>query len=219
MIGIPIGLALANAGEWAIHRYVLHGLGRSRSSFWSFHWHEHHRNCRQNDSLDPCYRRPLTRWNAQSKEALALAAGTAAFLPLFPVAPLFVGTIAYCAVNYYRKHKRAHLDPGWAREHLPWHYDHHMGPNQHANWCVTRPWFDHVMGTRVPYAGTEREARDRARRAARRRARDGASAAAAQRGAVAARRGAPAARRGAPAAAAAPGGAAAAAAQSGSAAP
>ena len=59
------------------------------------------------------------------------------------------------------------MDPEWARENLPWHYDHHMGPNQDANWCVTRPWFDDLMGTREPYAGTERESRDLAKRAAR----------------------------------------------------
>ena len=53
----------------------------------------------------------------------------------------------------------------WARENLTWHYDHHMGPDQDCNWCVTWPWFDHIMGTREPYVGTEREARDRKRRA------------------------------------------------------
>jgi hypothetical protein len=24
-----------------------------------------------------------------------------------------------------------------------------MNTNQDANWCVTRPWFDYIMGTRV----------------------------------------------------------------------
>ncbi len=167
MLGIPIGLVLSNAGEWAIHKHVLHRLGRRRNSYWSFHWHEHHRACRQNDHIDEAYRGGALHWNAQGKEALGLFAASAAFLPLFPVAPFLVGTLIYCSINYYRKHKRAHLDPGWAREHLTWHYDHHMGPDQHANWCVTRPWFDIVMGTRRPYAGTERERRDRARRQAR----------------------------------------------------
>ena len=167
MIGIPVGLFLANAGEWVMHKYVLHGLGKKRDSFWSFHWHEHHRNCRQHGHYDPAYRRSPLRWNPQGKEALALAAVSAGVLPLFPVAPFLVGTFVYCAADYYRKHKRAHLDPSWAREHLPWHYDHHMGPNQHANWCVTRPWFDILMGTRQPYVGTERERQDLARRAKR----------------------------------------------------
>jgi sterol desaturase/sphingolipid hydroxylase (fatty acid hydroxylase superfamily) len=178
MIGIPLGLVVANASEWVMHKYVLHGLGRDKRSFWSFHWHEHHRNVRRNGHVDPDYTGKLFRtWNGQSKEALALVASTLAIAPLLPVAPLFVGTMAYSAVNYYRKHKRAHLDPAWAREHLPWHYDHHMGPNQHANWCVTRPWFDHLMGTREPYAGTERERKEiekRERRAANADARDAA---------------------------------------------
>jgi hypothetical protein len=53
--------------------------------------------------------------------------------------------------NYYRVHKRAHLDGDWAREHLPWHVDHHLGQNQNLNWCVTHPFFDHVMRTRKKY--------------------------------------------------------------------
>jgi hypothetical protein len=164
MIGIPIGLALANAGEWAVHKYVLHGLGKTRDSFWSFHWHEHHKASRKHCHRDPAYQRGVLHWNGQGKEALALALASAAMTPLFPVAPFLVGTFWYSTINYYRKHKRAHLDPEWAREHLPWHYDHHMGPNQHANWCVTNPWFDNVMGTRKPYVGTERERADRAKR-------------------------------------------------------
>jgi sterol desaturase/sphingolipid hydroxylase (fatty acid hydroxylase superfamily) len=176
MIGIPLGLAYANASEWVVHKYVLHGMGRRRRSFFAFHWLEHHRVARLKGFRDPDYERPLlsSGWNAQTKEAVAVTAAALAHLPLFPVAPFFTGTVLYSAWNYYRKHRRAHLDPAWAREHLPWHYDHHMAPNQDANWCVTKPWFDHLLGTRAPYVGTERERRDReraGRRRARRRAR------------------------------------------------
>lgn len=176
MIGIPLGLAYANAYEWVVHKYVLHGLGRKRKSVWSFHWLEHHRAVRLNEHRDPDYERSVFGWHAQGKEAAALIAGCAAHLPLLPVAPFFTATVVYSAINYYRKHKRSHLDPEWARENLPWHYDHHMAPNQDANWCVTRPWFDHIMGTRIPYVGTPREKEDR-ERAARRRARKAAAAA------------------------------------------
>ena len=55
----------------------------------------------------------------------------------------------YSAGNYYYIHRRAHLEPDWAKRKIPWHYDHHMNSNQDANWCVTKPWFDYVMGTRV----------------------------------------------------------------------
>ena len=55
----------------------------------------------------------------------------------------------YGAGNYYYLHRRAHLEPEWAKKKLPWHYDHHMNSNQDANWCVTKPWFDYLLGTRV----------------------------------------------------------------------
>lgn len=164
MIGIPVGLALANASEWWIHKNILHGKGRNPTSFWSFHLGEHHVAVLRNQGRDPDYERfPIGR-HAQGKELLGLMLLVAPVAALAPVAPFLAGTLVYCGVNYYRSHKRAHLDPAWARSQLPWHYDHHMGPDQEANWCVTKPWFDWVMGTRKPYVGTEQEARDDGRR-------------------------------------------------------
>ncbi len=165
MLGIPLGLLAANATEWWFHKNVLHGAGRKKSSFWSFHWHEHHRASRRHEMHDDHYEKSIFSNNSQGKEALALAAGVVGSLPFVPIAPFFVGTLWYSAWNYYRVHKRSHLDPEWARENLPWHYDHHMGLDQDANWCVTKPWFDEIMGTRKPYVGTARELRDREKRA------------------------------------------------------
>ena len=157
MIGIPLGLVTANAVEWVMHKHVLHGWGRTRGTFWSFHFHEHHRLVRQNGYHDPNYHRFALGPHAQGKEAWGLIAASAAVAPLFPVAPFFVGTLWYSAANYYRVHKRSHLDPAWGQQRIPWHYDHHMGRNPSANWCVTRPWFDYVMGTREFTAGSPRE--------------------------------------------------------------
>jgi hypothetical protein len=151
MIGIPLGLIYANAGEWFLHKHMLHGLGKNRASFWSFHWHEHHREARAHDMFDRQYVLPLLTWSPQGKEAAALVAAGLLHLPLLPVAPFFTLTVYWRAWRYYSLHKRAHLDRSWARQHLPWHYDHHMGRDQNANWCVTHPWFDHVMGTRKRY--------------------------------------------------------------------
>lgn len=167
MIGIPVAIVWSNALEWGIHKYMLHGLGKDRRSFWSFHWHEHHKNARKSGHRDIEYEREGLHWNGPTKEAVALGAAAVVHLPLAPVAPFFVGTMLYCAGHYWWLHRKAHLDPEWAREHLPWHYDHHMGPDQDANWCVTRPWFDDLLGTRKPYVGTETERRDLERRAAR----------------------------------------------------
>jgi hypothetical protein len=151
MIGIPIGLAYVNITEWLIHKYWLHGLGQNKKSFWSFHWHEHHREARKHDMEDPSYTKSVFSSAARGKEVLGLIGGALVVTPLLPVAPFFTATVWYRTVRYYQLHKKAHLDPAWAKEHLPWHYDHHMGKDQNANWCVTHPWFDHVMGTRKIY--------------------------------------------------------------------
>lgn len=167
MIGIPLGLAWANVSEWLTHKYLLHGAGLRKDAVFAYHFHDHHRTVRTHAGADPGYQEPLRGWNPQTKEVVGLAAAAALYVPLLPVAPFFTATMWWSIWNYYQVHKRAHLDPAWAREHLPWHYDHHMGPDQHKNWCVTRPWFDLVMGTREVYAGSAKEADDRARRARR----------------------------------------------------
>jgi hypothetical protein len=165
MIGIPLGLLYSNAGEWLIHKYSLHGQGKNRKSFWSFHWYEHHNAARKNRHYDPAYANTRWRWDARSKEAVGLLGLAAMHAPLFPVAPFFVSTIWLSTLNYYRVHKRAHIDPEWAIRKLPWHVDHHLGPDQNVNWCVSWPWFDWVMGTRKKYIGTEKWFADERKRA------------------------------------------------------
>lgn len=173
MIGIPLGIVYSNTFEWVIHKYVLHGWGRDKKSFWSFHWHEHHKKARKNDMVDDQYNGSLLssimkrEVNAKNKEAIGLILASLAHLPLMPVAPFFTLTVWACAANYYRVHRRAHLDPAWAKEHLPWHVDHHMGKDQDANWCVTWPLADWILGTRQKYVGTEQHAADEARLQAR----------------------------------------------------
>ena len=167
MLGLPIGLVYANAMEWVIHKYMLHGRGRDKKSFWSFHWHDHHQTVRKNDMFDDAYNEPLFVWGPKSKEIVALVGGALVHAPLLPVAPFYVTGVWLSAANYYRVHRKAHLDPAWAKEHLPWHVDHHMGPNQHANWCVSYPLWDYVMGTREKYLGTEKHRDDLAREKAR----------------------------------------------------
>lgn len=164
LLEIPLGLIYGNAAEWFIHKYMLHGLGRNKKSFWSFHWHEHHRNARRDNMIDIDYQKPLFRWAPPGKELAALLFACVAHIPLLWVAPTFTITVWYCAFNYYRVHKKSHRDPEWARKNLPWHVDHHMGPDQDKNWCVTKPWFDILFGTREKYVGTEPEAKARDKR-------------------------------------------------------
>jgi sterol desaturase/sphingolipid hydroxylase (fatty acid hydroxylase superfamily) len=102
----------------------------------------------------------------QAREALGLSLVGLAHAPLFPIAPFYTATVWYCLYRYRRDHRRAHLDPRWARDHLPWHYDHHMG-DQDKNFGVSWSWFDVLAGTREGFVGTERERAVFAKHAAR----------------------------------------------------
>jgi hypothetical protein len=144
------GLLVANAGEWLIHKTILHGLGKNRHSFWAYHLYQHHAVCTKNDMVDAGYRHiDLTTWNTQSKELVVLAVIVVLLLPLFTIVPFFVSAIYASLLIYYYLHRKAHLDSAWAKAYLPWHYEHHLGGNSNANWCVTLPLFDYLLRTRV----------------------------------------------------------------------
>ena len=151
MLGIPLGLLTVNAIEWYAHKHLLHGKGRDRRSRWASHW-DHHKVVRQqgfaDDMYSPSLRHTFDHERARM-EAQSLIRAAVVVTPLVVVAPLYMATLYYGAINYWYTHRRAHLDPQWARRKVPWHYDHHMNSNQNANWCVTKPWFDYIMGTRV----------------------------------------------------------------------
>ncbi|MEQ1635582.1 MAG: hypothetical protein ABL903_02750 [Methylococcales bacterium] len=133
-----------------MHKYLLHGLGKNRDSFWAYHWYERHAECIKNNMLDMNYKRlRLTTWNAQSKELILLAGLVGLHLPLLMSFPAFICAVYFSMALYYYKHRKAHLNPSWARKHLRWHYEHHLGGDSSANWCVTWPWFDYLLGTRV----------------------------------------------------------------------
>ena len=153
--GFIAGLVVANAFEWVAHKYVLHGTHRAGQPRYSpvpnsmkSHW-EHHREVRKTDFEDYGYVEGISNWRTKN-EILSLVAVAGVFVPLFyPVSKGMSLSVLYCAGNYYYIHRRAHLEPEWAKRKIPWHYDHHMNSNQDANWCVTKPWFDYILGTRV----------------------------------------------------------------------
>lgn len=153
--GFIAGLVVANAFEWVAHKYVLHGTHRVAQPRFSpvpksmkSHW-EHHREVRKTDFNDAGYVEGIANWRTRN-EIGSLAVTVAIFAPLFyPISKGMSAAVLYSAVNYYYVHRRAHLEPEWAKRKIPWHYDHHMNANQDANWCVTKPWFDYILGTRV----------------------------------------------------------------------
>ena len=116
---IPAGILFANGAEWMLHKHWLHGQGKKKGGFWSFHWREHHRNAQRLEHHDPDYELPLLRsWNGQTKEAAGLLFGALVLAPVAVFAPVFYATILGSTLEYCVKHKRAHLDPAWARDHL-----------------------------------------------------------------------------------------------------
>jgi Fatty acid hydroxylase superfamily len=163
MIGFPIGLIYANAVEWVVHKYVLHGLGKRKNSFFGFHWKNHHRNARRFAMLDPEYEKPIWNWESRGREVAPIALMALIHTPFIAVAPWFTAAVWYSSFNYLHKHKKCHVDVEWGKRHMRSHYDHHMGKDQDTNWCVTRPWFDWVMGTRVHFDEQSAEAEPRVR--------------------------------------------------------
>ena len=149
VIQVVIGLLYSNFLEWALHKYVLHDLGKKFKKVFGFHWFDHHRNSVNNTFYDKDYEKSLDSINSHSKETFGLTVVWAMHFWTFFAFPIFAVTITYCMINYYFTHKWAHQNPEWAKKHLRHHWDHHMGKNQNANYCVTRPWFDYILRTRV----------------------------------------------------------------------
>ena len=111
------------------------------------------------------YSSPPWGKDGPSKEVRALALLALPHSLMLPFAPFFILGTYIGAIRYYFVHRKSHIDLEWAKENVPWHYDHHMGPNQHANWGVTGCWMDIIMGTREPYLNTERYQKDEIKRA------------------------------------------------------
>ena len=162
--GFVAGLVILNGYEWFAHKYLLHGVHRKGKPRYSpvpksmeSHW-AHHREVRKQGFSDDCYVEGLDNWRTRHElMSLAVAAGVASVV-FYPFSKGMALAAIYSAGNYYYVHRRAHLEPDWAKRTIPWHYDHHMNSNQDANWCVTRPWFDYVMGTRVVSSADLKEA-------------------------------------------------------------
>lgn len=148
LLGAALGLLHANAVEWLTHKYVLHGLGKRKGSMWRFHWAQHHRIARKNGMYDKSYEAPFWSWSDRGKEIAGIVGLALLHLPLIKVAPYFTCAVLFSSGNYLYRHRKAHLDIEWGKKHMPHHWDHHMGANQDANWCVSYPWFDWILGTR-----------------------------------------------------------------------
>ncbi len=152
LVQVFLGVMIANLYEWIIHKYVLHGLGKKKGSRWSSHWSQHHQKSRKNDHFDEDYLQIFQGgWSEGRQEVTGLIILSIFQIPTFYVLPYYALTSVMMALMYFVIHRKSHLDPEWAKKYVPWHYDHHMGKNQDANWGVTLPIWDYILGTRVKY--------------------------------------------------------------------
>ncbi len=149
MLGFPLGLLAANGFEWYAHKVWLHEFPTKYRNSPFFTHIAHHKRARLNAFHDEGYAESMFKNAEMYNEKSALIALSVAVTPLLPIAPFFTAGLYYGIWNYWKVHAKSHLDPEYAKKRIPWHYDHHMTSNQNANWCVTKPWFDYIMGTRV----------------------------------------------------------------------
>lgn len=132
--------------EWAIHKHILHGLGKDKNSWFSFHWHSHHKNCKKYGNLDKSYDRLLSF--PVRREILGLYVLVVIHLPIYFLLPYFYYTLIVCTLRYFYVHQKSHRDIKWAKKNIPWHYEHHMGKNQDSNWGVTTDIWDVILNTK-----------------------------------------------------------------------
>lgn len=144
----------ANLMEWVAHKYILHGLGKKKDSWFHHHW-VHHNIARKNDFLDVEYDKKLKSEHVR-KEIYGLLGMLFLNSWLLLVWPLFFVFCVGFAALYYYCHSYSHKNVAWAKRWLPWHYDHHMGKNQDANWGVTLPLWDWILKTRIPGPAKEK---------------------------------------------------------------
>ena len=151
ILATAITLAAQTVTEWVAHKYVLHDWALKKGAFFHFHW-EHHNRCRKANNIDVDYVAMFRRGKLTLgivKEMAAIAAITVVFaVPVYLfVWPMLGGMLAFGAWFYFFSHALCHT--GWFPGMFPWHRDHHMGPDQNQNWCVTLPVADWVLKTRV----------------------------------------------------------------------
>tara|TARA_B100000131_G_scaffold306154_1_gene332925 strand:+ start:732 stop:1214 length:483 start_codon:yes stop_codon:yes gene_type:complete len=128
--------------EYCAHRYLLHDH-KNFSRFFKNHFGTHHYISRKNDMYDVGYAPVLS----SKFEVFSLTFAAVIHLPVLLYFPYAYLTLLFSLFSYYFLHRKAHTDTSWGKRWMPWHYEHHMGKNQHMNWGVRLPLVDFVVGT------------------------------------------------------------------------
>jgi sterol desaturase/sphingolipid hydroxylase (fatty acid hydroxylase superfamily) len=145
-----IAAIFSNFVEWFSHRYVLHGLGKRKNSWFHYHWN-HHLVSRKNDFYDKDYELGFFKSAPVRREIYALLGILAVNSYWLWIWPMFYYCCIFFTGFYWFCHQYSHLNKTWCKKWLSHHYDHHMGKDQDLNWCVTFPLWDNILGTRMKY--------------------------------------------------------------------
>ena len=141
MLGFVLGFLYGSFLEYVIHRFVFHKLGHKKKSIWSYHIKGHHVLSRKNNFID------LTESQAESVGMVFLV------LLHFPLISISLGAwlgVTLYALSFKIIHGIQHRNPEFTKNHMKWHWDHHMkSPNK--NFGVVVPWMDYLFGTRKKY--------------------------------------------------------------------
>lgn len=141
-----VGYLYTKVVENLAHKYLLHNLGKKKESFWSFHFHDHHKAAIKYGMLDPAYFEQWWLNSLRAKEVGSLVATFGMHLPLVKKHPYFVAGVGIGVLEYYYKHKKSHTEPEWAWEYMQNHVKHHL-LEQNNYWGVTSGLVDRIAGT------------------------------------------------------------------------
>ena len=139
---LAIGWLYGHIFEYIAHKHVLHNKKKFKKVFRN-HFKTHHNASRKNDMYDKNYNRLVS----SKFEIVSLLSIAILHLPVAFILPYLYGMIIWSVMSYYFLHRLSHLNVTWGKKWLPWHYEHHMGKDQHINWGVRLPIIDKVLKT------------------------------------------------------------------------
>ena len=139
---LAIGWLYGHIFEYIAHKHVLHNKKKFKKVFRN-HFKTHHNESRKNDMYDKNYNKLVS----SKFEIVSLLSILILHFPVVFILPYFYGMIVWSVMSYYLIHRLSHLNIEWGKKWLPWHYEHHMGKDQHINWGVRLPIIDKVLKT------------------------------------------------------------------------
>ena len=139
---LAVGWLYGHIFEYIAHKHILHNKQKFKKVFRN-HFKTHHNASRKNDMYDKNYNKLMS----SKFEIVSLLSILILHLPVAFILPYFYGMTIWSVLSYYLLHRLSHLNTMWGKKWMPWHYEHHMGRDQHTNWGVRLPIVDKILKT------------------------------------------------------------------------